>query len=141
VALLAGRLGVTEDEVVTMTKRMSGRDVSLNTPIDGDNSAASLLDFEASPDQLADDQIGKLEELQVLRENIDKIRAGLSAKESFILEKRILSDEPMTLQEIGDHYKVTREAIRQIEARLIGKIRVAVTASLFHEDPSGDEKA
>lgn len=130
VAMIAGKLGVTEEEVETMSKRMSGRDVSLSTPLDNENPGSSLLDFEAAPDQAADVSIGNFEELNVLKDNIAKLRPSLSAKETYILENRILADEPQTLQEIGDHYGITREAIRQLEARLIGKIRKAVTESL-----------
>ena len=132
--LLAGRLGVTEEEVETMTKRMSGRDVSLSTPVDGQNSVATLLDFEPSTEQAIDEAIGQSEEMQILRENIEKIRKDLSEKELYILEKRVLADEPLTLQEIGEHYGVTREAVRQLEARLIGKLRTAVTSSLGTEE-------
>jgi RNA polymerase sigma-32 factor len=133
VAMIAGKLGVTEEEVETMSKRMSGRDVSLSTPLDNENPGSSLLDFEVAPDQPVDVSIGNFEELNLLKDNLTKLRPTLSAKETYILEKRILADEPQTLQEIGEHYGVTREAVRQLEARLIGKIRKAVTASL-HED-------
>lgn len=133
-ALLAGRLGVTEEEVQTMQKRLSGRDVSLSAPVDDENSGRSLLDFEASSEQSVDISLGNLEELEVLRENLAEIRDSLSEKELYILENRVLSDEPMTLQEIGDHYGTTREAVRQLEARLIGKIRKAVTEDLHYED-------
>jgi RNA polymerase sigma-32 factor len=134
VKLLAGRLGVTEEEVETMTKRLSGRDVSLNTPLDNGSSASSLLDFEQSTDEAVDETLGHLEEMKVLKDNLEKIRKTLNPKETYILENRLLADDPMTLQEIGEHYKVTREAVRQLEARLIQKIRVAVTASLGEGD-------
>lgn len=140
VALLAGRLGVSEEEVETMQKRLSGRDVSLNQPIDNEgNSVSSLLDFSPSEEEPVDEALGHLEEISVLRENIEKIRDSLNEKETFILENRLLADEPMTLQEIGEHYGVTREAVRQLEARLIGKIRKAVTGSLG--TAGGDESS
>lgn len=130
-ALLAGRLGVSEEEVETMSQRLSSRDVSLNQPIDSSGeSAASLLDFEESEGPMVDEALGHLEEIEVLRENIEKIRSTLNPKESYILETRLLADEPKTLQEIGEHFGVTREAVRQLEARLIGKIRAAVASSL-----------
>ncbi len=133
-ALLAGRLGVTEEEVETMQKRLSGRDVSLSAPVDDENPGRSLLDYESSNELAVDTNIGNLEELEILRENLAEIRDSLSEKELYILENRILSDEPLTLQEIGDHYGTTREAVRQLEARLIGKIRKAVTEDLHYED-------
>jgi RNA polymerase sigma-32 factor len=133
VAMIAGKLGVTEEEVETMSKRMSGRDVSLSAPVDTENPGTSLLDFETSDEPLADSAIGHFEELSILKDNLAKLRPTLSEKETYILEKRILADEPQTLQEIGEHYGTTREAVRQLEARLIGKIRKAVTEALHEE--------
>lgn len=133
-AMLAQRLDVTPEEVETMTKRLSGRDVSLSVPVDEENPGSSLLDFEAAPGQAVDVSLGNFEELEVLRANIEKIRDSLSEKELYILANRILNDDPQTLQEIGDHYGTTREAVRQLEARLIGKIRKAVTSELHYDD-------
>ena len=119
-----------------MSQRMSGRDVSLNAPLDsgGETTAASLLDFKSNDEEGADDQLGHMEEMEVLKDNIEKIRPTLSAKELYILQNRLLADEPQTLQEIGDHYKVTREAVRQLEARLIAKIRKSFIETLEGED-------
>ena len=128
-ALLSSRLGVPQDEVETMAKRLSGRDVSLSQPLDA-GSTTTLLDLESNGDVRVDDAIGHREELDVLRQNIDLIRGELTERETDILESRILSDEPQTLQEIGDKYGVTREAVRQLEARLIARIRSAVMGSL-----------
>ncbi|HVK61681.1 MAG TPA: RNA polymerase factor sigma-32, partial [Bdellovibrionales bacterium] len=130
VPLLAGRLGVSEEEVETMQQRLSGRDVSLNTPLDSGSSAATLLDFEADEHMLVDEDLGHREELEVLREHLEKIRPTLNEKETHLLDNRLLSEEPLTLQEIGDEWKVTREAVRQMEARLVAKIRKAVVAEL-----------
>ncbi len=133
VALISSRLGVTEEEVEMMTKRMSGRDISLDAPVDGD-SGASLLDFESDNALGADEELGHAEELAALRANIDKIRSKLNEKEAYILEHRLLSDEPLTLQEIGDHFEVTREAVRQVEARLIGRLRTELESVLKTND-------
>ncbi len=132
-ALISSRLGVTEEEVEMMTRRMSGRDVSLDAPLDRD-SGASLLDFESDHAPGADEELGHAEELAALRENIDKIRSRLNEKEAYILEHRLLSDEPMTLQEIGDHFKITREAVRQVEARLIGRLRTELESVVSRKD-------
>jgi RNA polymerase sigma-32 factor len=127
-ALLSSRLGVTEQEVLDMSSRMSGRDVSLNQPV-GEDGKASLLEFEPMDEVGADEQIGKAEELEILHRNIEAIRSKLNAKELYILEHRLLADEPMTLQEIGDHYGTTREAVRQLETRLMNKIKNAFVES------------
>ena len=120
---LSERLDVSEADVRTMSERMSGRDVSLNQPLD-DNSTTSLLDYQTSDQQVAiDEQLSQMEMLEKLTTQIEKIRPNLSEKENFLLEKRVLADEPLTLQEIGDKYKITREAVRQMEVRLMEKIK------------------
>lgn len=121
-ALLSSRLGIPEKEIETMQLRLQGRDVSLNAPLDN-SSQTSMLDFQTSNQDISiDEQIGHREQLEQLRENIEKIRDQLNEKELFLLENRLLADEPLTLQEIGDKYGITREAVRQLENRLIAKI-------------------
>jgi len=120
--LLSSRLGVPEDEVKEMQQRMSGRDVSLDQPLDTD-SGLSRLDFESREESSIDERLSQSEDLEILRASIEKLRPELNEKELYLLENRLLADEPMTLQEIGDHYGVTREAVRQLETRLLKRIR------------------
>jgi RNA polymerase sigma-32 factor len=120
--LLSARLGVSEADVESMTQRMSGRDVSLQTSVD-DSGRATLLDFEASADIPIDEQLGNQEMLSLLHDGIQELKDSLNDREKELLEDRLLADEPMTLQEIGEKYGVTREAVRQMENRLMLKIR------------------
>lgn len=122
VKLLSSRLGVSEEDVETMQQRMSGRDVSLQTSVD-DSGRTTLLDFEATNDLPVDEQIGNHEMLSLLKDGIDELMSSLNDREKELLEDRLLADEPMTLQEIGEKYGVTREAVRQMENRLMLKIR------------------
>ena len=122
IALLSSRLNIPEEEVKMMTQRMSGRDVSLSQTI-GDDSSASLMDFQKSASDSPDEQLSKHEEIQNLHEAVAAIRPHLSAREIIILEERIMNDEPLTLQEIGDKHGITREAVRQMEVRVIKKIK------------------
>ncbi len=120
---LSSKLGIPEDEVEIMAQRMSGRDVSLDRPT-GDDSSTTLMDFQQSKYESApDEELGKMEEISHLHEAIEALRPKLSAREKIILEERILNDEPLTLQEIGDKHGITREAVRQMEARLMQKIK------------------
>ena len=124
---IGGRLGVPEKDVITMEKRMSGKDISLDQPL-SDSDSATLMDLQSTPEEnLVDDQIALLEQIRILKDKVDELRADLNEKELFILENRLLSDSPLTLQEIGDKYKVTREAVRQLEAKLIGKIKKSMS--------------
>ena len=106
-----------------MAMRMSGRDVSLDRPVD-DDSGASLGEMQKDmSDQPLDEQLAKQEQLALLKEKIEEISPELSEREKIILDERILSDEPLTLQEIGEKHGITREAVRQMEARVLKKIR------------------
>lgn len=129
-SLISSRLGIPEDEVRDMTMRMSGRDVSLDRPLD-DDSGVSLGDLQSSAnDQPLDEVLAKEEQLQILKQKIEELRPELSAREKIILEERILNDDPLTLQEIGEKYGITREAVRQMEARLLKKIKSKMAESL-----------
>jgi RNA polymerase sigma-32 factor len=127
IAQLSGRLGVSPEEVEEMHSRMSGRDVSLDTPV-GEDESARLIDFQSEADPLKlDEALGTREEVQNLVERIEKLRPSLNERELYLLDARLLADDPVTLQEIGDKYGTTREAVRQMEARLIGKIKKSLT--------------
>lgn len=129
VAQLSGRLGIDPDEVESMQQRLSGRDVSLDKPI-GENQDSTLLDLQTSDgDEAVDDRLGLLEELEHLRSHIENLRPRLSEREKVILDERLLADEPLTLQEIGEKYQITREAVRQIEQRLMEKLKAEVLSS------------
>ncbi len=122
-ALISSRLGIPEDEVRDMAMRMSGRDVSLDKPLD-DESGVSLKDLQRGrAEQSLDDVLAKEQEIELLKRKIQEIRPELSDREKIILDERILNDDPLTLQEIGEKYGITREAVRQMEARLLKKIK------------------
>lgn len=122
-ALISSRLGIPEDEVRDMTMRMSGRDVSLDRPVDED-SGTSLGDLQRNQsDQPLDEALAHNEQLEILKQKIEEIRPELSEREKIILDERILNDDPLTLQEIGEKHGITREAVRQMEARLMKKIK------------------
>ena len=120
-ALIGTKLGIPHEEVKEMASRMQGHDVSLSPP--SDDSKSSLLDFQRSEDEKPDDRLSKHEELHLLKERLDELRPHLSPRELVLLEDRLLSDEPLTLQEVGEKYGITREAVRQLEGRLLEKIR------------------
>lgn len=126
IAQLSGRLGIPAEEVQEMHARLSGRDVSLDAPVNEEGSTRLIdLQSEADPSRL-DDDLGSREEIQKLMSTIEELRPSLNEREQFLLDARLLADEPMTLQEIGDKYGTTREAVRQMEARLMQKIKKSI---------------
>lgn len=129
VQLLASKLGVPEEDVRMMEERMSGGDISLDAPVGGDNDT-HRVQMEASEDDIPiDEALARNESLRILETKIENLRPQLSEKEIIILNERILADNPITLQDIGEKWGVTREAVRQMEARLMAKIKDEVLKS------------
>ena len=130
VAQISGRLNVTPEEVVSMQQRLGSRDVSLDKPL-SDSQNATLMDMQTSTSEEAvDEQLGNLEQLHLLKDQIENLRPDLNEREQMVLDERLLADEPLTLQEIGEKYHITREAVRQIEQRLIEKLRVKLSNNI-----------
>lgn len=130
-AEIASRLKVTESEVVEMDRRLSRSDASLDAPVgDSDDRAATRLELlpssEDSPDQIVEDA----ELHQLLHERLEEFRKTLTGKDVAIFDKRMVADEPLTLQQLGDTFGVSRERVRQLEARLTGRLREYLARSL-----------
>ena len=128
---LSHKLGIPEDEINEMAQRLSSRDISLDKPANSENENATPLSALLRKEDGSlplDEQLALEEQIALLQSAVDTIRKDLSEKEKILLEERILSDEPLTLQEIGDKYKITREAVRQTEVRLMKKIKTAMAA-------------
>ena len=121
--LLAERLNVTEQDVVEMDQRLGHDEVSIDVPV-GDEGRTPRLDRTLPSHAMPADERLAGEELKALfREKVAEFAKDLKDKERYIFEKRLMAEEPMTLQEIGDQYGFSRERARQIEAALIGRMR------------------
>jgi RNA polymerase sigma-32 factor len=121
---LSSRLGVTENEIREMEQRLKGHDLSLDAPMGGDENAHRFVENQTDPQAAnADETIAASEEKEIFHREIGTVKAALNDKEKYILEHRILGDPPATLQEVGDHFKITRERARQLEERVIEKIK------------------
>ncbi len=121
--LLAESLNVTEQDVMEMDQRLGQDELSLDAPLTEDSSATRIDRILPSGAVPQDERLANAELKQLFRERLTEFAKTLKDKERFIFEKRLMSDEPMTLQEIGDQYGVSRERARQIEAGLIKKIQ------------------
>ena len=120
--LLSERLGVSEREIVDMDQRLDGWDVSLDAPVK-DDSDTERIDFLSTPTETAEDHVAKKEMDVLLQNKIEAFRKQLTERELEIFNQRIYSDNPDTLQEIGDRYDISRERVRQVEKTIIQKMR------------------
>lgn len=120
--LLSERLGVSEREIVDMDQRLDGWDVSLDAPLKED-SDTERIEFLSTSTESIEDQVSKKEIEVLLHNKIAEFRKKMSPREIEIFDLRIFSDNPITLQEIGDRYGISRERVRQVEKNIIKKMR------------------
>ena len=121
--LLAERLDVKEEEVVEMTQRLGGWEVSLSSPVGGDDSRESFDAFLPDPGIAIDEQISEVQSRKLLLKSLGEFRKTLSGKEADIFDNRIMAEKPLTLQDLGDKYHISRERIRQIQEKIIKNIK------------------
>jgi RNA polymerase sigma-32 factor len=121
--LIAQRLDVKESEVIEMEQRLASRDLSIDQPSD-DDGGGSLLDVIPGGGQTAEQQVADAEFRQEVGEKIRAFGETLKDKEAVIFSERLLAEKPLTLQEIGDKYGISRERVRQIEERLKKRLRL-----------------
>jgi RNA polymerase sigma-32 factor len=124
-AEIAESLGVKGAEVAEMDLRMGSRDVSLHEFI-GDEGDSSYIDFLAYEGDNQEVSLIKNEERSLVKRDIAGALSNLNERESYIIKNRVMADNPETLQEIGDRYKITRERARQIEKQALKKVQLAL---------------
>ncbi len=120
--LLAQRLHVKEDEVVEMEQRLGSRDLSVDVPI-GDDDEATLLNFLQDNKQSPEEQFADAQYRELLRLKMEQFAKNLKDKELVIYRERLLTEDPVTLREIGEKYGISRERVRQIEERVKKKLK------------------
>ncbi len=129
--LIAERLHVTPDEVSHMDRRLAVGEVSLDAPVGaGDGKTTSRIDTMPGDNVGADEQLAAGELSELLSEKIHEFGRTLKGKEEVIFNERLLSEDPKTLQQLGDRFGVSRERVRQIEKRLQGKIKTYLEAQI-----------
>lgn len=120
--LLSHRLGVSQQEIVEMEQRLDNWDLSLNSPVK-DDSDTERISFVSDNLSSAEEDLAKKEMKILLLEKVDEFKLTLNDREKDIFENRLFSDEPLTLQELGDKYSISRERVRQVEKAIIKKIK------------------
>ena len=129
VSQIATKLGVLDEEVISMNRRLSGPDASLNAPLraDGESEWQDWLADENTPSQEA--VLADSEERSIRMSLLETAMTELSDRERHILTERRLKDEPTTLEELASQYGVSRERVRQIEVRAFEKLQKSMKAA------------
>ena len=127
--ILANDLDVAKEDIIEMEQRMSARDLSLDAPFDEDHELTPLeLLQEGSVNQ--EEALIAQQQKRILESEVVDAMKHLNEKEVFVIKNRVMSDSPLTLQEIGDHLKLSRERVRQIESEALKKLRREMNSSV-----------
>ncbi|TMQ12204.1 MAG: sigma-70 family RNA polymerase sigma factor [Deltaproteobacteria bacterium] len=132
-ALLAEKLDVPEKEVIEMERRLAAPEASLDAPLGSagdDDGSRTRLDYLPSDDVRPDRAVAQSEFSELLRGKLEAFARTLEGREQTIFRERWLTDEPLTLQEIGDRYQVSRERARQLEKRMLDRLKKYLEAEL-----------
>jgi RNA polymerase sigma-32 factor len=122
---IATKLGVTEEDVISMNRRLGG-DTSLNAPIRADSESGEWQDWLVDDSDNQESMLAESEELDNRRQLLKDAMGVLNDREKRIFEARRLADEPITLEELSAEFGVSRERVRQIEVRAFEKVQKAV---------------
>ena len=120
--LLAERLNVKEKEIEDMSQRLSGGEVSFDSPV-SDDGKEGYGSFIPDPRMAIDEQLFEKQSRELLLKKLEEYRGKLPAKELDIFDNRIMADSPLTLQELGDKYHISRERVRQIQEKITKNIK------------------
>src|SRR5438270_11226093 len=128
VALIATKLGVTEEEVISMNRRLAAPDHSLNAPLRAD-SEGEWQDWLVDDSESQETKLGERQELGLRRDLLEKAMTHLNDRERHILTERRLKENPTTLEDLSQQYGISRERVRQIEVRAFEKLQKAMKAA------------
>ncbi|RMG15698.1 MAG: sigma-70 family RNA polymerase sigma factor [Deltaproteobacteria bacterium] len=122
-AALAEAFGVTPEEVEDLERRLKGRDASIDAPAFADDEDATLGDFLPDGAPPPEECVAAQEAQAEARRLLDGALQCLDERERWIVSRRLMSDEPLTLREVGEHFGFSRERARQVEARALRRLR------------------
>jgi RNA polymerase sigma-32 factor len=132
-ALLAEKLDVPEKEVIEMERRLAAPEASLDAPLgsgNDDEGSRTRLDYLPSEDIRPDRAVAQSEFSELLRRKLEAFARTLEGREQTIFRERWLTEDPLTLQELGDRYQVSRERARQLEKRMLDRLKKYLEAEL-----------
>jgi len=120
--LLSERMGVSEKEIIEMDQRLDGWDLSLDEPIRNDSNT-ERIEFINTDSDSTEERVARKEIEDILHTRVGDFKKTLNERELYIFDYRIFSDGPLTLQEIGEKYSISRERVRQVENNIIKKMK------------------
>lgn len=128
-AVLAKQFGVTEEQIRQHTARLAASDVSLDVPV-GEDGDTTHLDLVPAADASPEEHAARVERDELVSQTVGRIRKAMDERERAVLERRLLSDDDdITLSELGQGFRLSRERLRQIEKRVVQRLRGALAGA------------
>ena len=126
---LSKQFGLSADDIINMNRRMSARDYSLNAPVSEDGDSVEFMDTLVDESPSPEAIVAEREEAGIRNEMLQAALAELPERERHIFVERRLKDDPVTLEQLGEEYGISRERVRQLEVRAFEKVQKAVIQS------------
>jgi RNA polymerase sigma-32 factor len=136
--LLVERFNVAENDIAAMEGRLAARDLSLEAQVDMGARQVRVHSLSAYPPS-QEERVNELERVKLVHASVSTTMKDLSERERYVVENRLMATEPETLQSVGERFRISRERVRQIEGKILGKIRTAFlsqTSPMPHPSPS-----
>ena len=127
--LIADRLAVKPSEVIEMDQRLSGRDLSVDTPV-GEGGESTMLDFLGTGSEDAESSYADARARHLIATKIREFGDELTGKDHEIFHERMIAEDPMTLRELGERYEISRERVRQLEDRIRKRLRLFLVEAI-----------
>lgn len=127
--LLAETFDSTEQDVIDVSRALEGKDVSLDAPLTSESDRQVWETIPVS-EPAPDEKVAHEELKEILRDKLETFSRQLKEKEKYVLTQRLVAEDPATLQAVGDHFGITREAVRLIEKKVIAKLRDYLRAEI-----------
>jgi len=121
--LIAERLNVKEEDVIKMDQRLGSWEVSLEKPINEQTPSQTAKDLLPAAGKSLDDELGDEQIRRLIHQKLKEFRDTLAERDLEIFDKRLMSIKPMTLKDLGDQFNISKERTRQLESRLMDKVK------------------
>jgi len=133
--LLAEKFGASEQDIRDIEEGLGSSDLSLDQPL-GFDTDRSFGDVLPDGDESLEDALANEDYLRVFREKVALFAENLGERERYILENRLTAEDPVTLQQIGDRFGITREGSRQVERKLLTRLKIFIRERMGEPAPA-----